>query len=80
MTWSGICPELDPPQQGSRTLVAAAEAGPESHGKYMHDGKVDDGALSAFVKSDDGKKAAVKVWDELSEILERIQPGVTKDL
>lgn len=65
---------------GSRTLVAAGEAGPESHGKYMHDAKVDDGALSAFVKSEDGKKASEKVWSELSEILERIQPGVTKNL
>ena len=31
---------------GSRTLVASAEAGSESHGKYMHDGKVNDGELS----------------------------------
>jgi len=65
---------------GSRTLVASGTAGPESHGKYMHDGKVDDGALSTFVKSADGQKAAEKVWGELSEILERIQPGVTKNL
>lgn len=65
---------------GSRTLIAAAEAGPESHGKYMHDAKVDDGALSAFVRSDDGSKAAEKVWNELGEILEGIHPGITKNL
>ncbi|KAJ9656178.1 hypothetical protein H2198_005140 [Neophaeococcomyces mojaviensis] len=65
---------------GSRTLLAAAEAGPESHGKYMHDGLVDDGSLSALVKSEDGKKAAAKVWKELSEILETIEPGVTGNL
>lgn len=65
---------------GSRTLVASAEVGSESHGKYMHDGKVDDGALSPFVRSEDGTKAAEKVWGELSEILEKIQPGITKNL
>jgi len=65
---------------GSRTLVASAEAGPESHGKYMHDGKVDDGELSPFVKSNDGEVAGEKVWEELSEILEGIQPGVTKNI
>ena len=63
---------------GSRTLVAAAAAGPESHGKYMTDGKVEDECLSAFVRSGDGTKAGEKVWRELREILEEIQPGVTK--
>jgi hypothetical protein len=41
---------------GSRTLVAAAVARSESHGKYMTDAKGNDGALSEFVKSGDGKK------------------------
>lgn len=65
---------------GSRTLVAAAVAGPESHGKYMTDAKIDDDALSDFVKSADGKEASKKVWEELREILELIQPGVTSNL
>lgn len=65
---------------GSRTLVAAAEAGLESHGKYMTDANVDDAALSQFVKSLEGKQAAEKVWRELEEILEAIQPGVTRNL
>ncbi|KIW57094.1 hypothetical protein PV05_05693 [Exophiala xenobiotica] len=64
---------------GSRTLVAAAAAGPESHGKYMTDAKVDDSHLSPFVRSDDGKAAAEKVWTELSEILENVRPGITKN-
>jgi NAD(P)-dependent dehydrogenase (short-subunit alcohol dehydrogenase family) len=62
---------------GSRTLVAAAAAGPESHGAYMRDGKANNAALSSFVQSEDGAKAQKKVWEELSEILENIQPGVT---
>ena len=65
---------------GSRTLVAPAMAGPETNGIYFHDGKADDTALSAFVRSEDGKAAQGKVWKELSAILEKIQPGVTNQL
>ncbi|KAL6240529.1 hypothetical protein RBB50_012548 [Rhinocladiella similis] len=65
---------------GSRTLVAAAAAGPKSHGKYMTDAKVNDGALSSFVRSEDGKKATEKVWKELVEILEKAEPGVCRNL
>jgi NAD(P)-dependent dehydrogenase (short-subunit alcohol dehydrogenase family) len=65
---------------GSRTLVAGAAAGPESHGKYMHDGKVDESALSPFVRSKDGEVASQKVWQALSDILEKISPGVTKNI
>ncbi|KAK9452819.1 short chain dehydrogenase sol3 [Dipodascopsis uninucleata] len=65
---------------GSRTLVAAAVAGKESHGRYMHNGLIDDGALSDFVKSEEGKKAAEKLWTELREILETIAPGASLNL
>ncbi|KIW67798.1 hypothetical protein PV04_07025 [Phialophora macrospora] len=65
---------------GSRTLVAAAAAGPDSHGKYMTNGKVNDGALSRFVKSKDGEVASEKVWHALSDILEMISPGVTGNI
>jgi NAD(P)-dependent dehydrogenase (short-subunit alcohol dehydrogenase family) len=65
---------------GSRTLVAGAAAGDESHGAYMTDGKVDNGALSDFVRSEEGKRVQEKVWGELREILERIEPGVTSNL
>lgn len=65
---------------GSRSLVAAALAGPQSHGHYINDGQVDDESLSAFVKSEDGKEASEKVWSELTGILESIQPGVTRNL
>jgi NAD(P)-dependent dehydrogenase (short-subunit alcohol dehydrogenase family) len=65
---------------GSRTLVAAALAGSESHSKYMNDAQINDDDLSDFVKSADGKEASKKVWKELSVILESIQPGVTSNL
>ncbi|EXJ83369.1 hypothetical protein A1O1_06990 [Capronia coronata CBS 617.96] len=62
---------------GSRILVAAAVAGPESHGKYISNGIVLEEDLSPFVKSEDGKAASEKIWKELTAILEEIQPGVT---
>lgn len=62
---------------GSRTLVAAAAAGPETHGAYMTNGREGNAALSPFVKSEEGKQAQEKIWNELREILEGIQPGVT---
>ena len=65
---------------GSRTLMAGAAAGPESHGKYMTDGLIDDGALSEFVRSAEGAETGKRVWGELKPILESIQPGVTGDL
>ncbi|PGH04905.1 hypothetical protein GX51_03201 [Blastomyces parvus] len=65
---------------GSRTLVAGAAAGDESHGKYMVDGMVSDRHLSDFVKSEEGKIAEKKVWEELKVILEEIVPGVTGKL
>ena len=63
---------------GSRTLVAAASAGPESYGQYMSNCNV---ALpSQFVRSEEGKKTQDRVYKELMEILEKIQPGVTKNV
>jgi NAD(P)-dependent dehydrogenase (short-subunit alcohol dehydrogenase family) len=62
---------------GSRTLVHAAHAGTESHGQYLSDCKVSD--PSKFVMSQEGKKAQGRVWKELSEKLETIQPGILKN-
>jgi hypothetical protein len=33
-------------------------------------------AVSPFVRSDDGAKAQKKLWKELAEMLEAVQPGV----
>jgi NAD(P)-dependent dehydrogenase (short-subunit alcohol dehydrogenase family) len=59
---------------GSRTLVDAACKGPESHGKYLSDCEIEDPA--PFVMSEEGKKTQKRVWKELSEKLEHIQPGI----
>ena len=63
---------------GSRTLVAGAEAGPESHGHYMSDSQVKE--PSPFVMSEEGKKTQERVYTELMAILEQIQPGISKSI
>lgn len=65
---------------GSRNLVAAVVAGSESHGKYMSDARLADDEVSPFVKSTDGKEAGEKAWEQLSRLLESIQPRVTSNL
>ncbi|KAK2754524.1 hypothetical protein FQN54_006925 [Arachnomyces sp. PD_36] len=67
-------------EQGSRTLVSAAASGAESHGKYFHNGVIDDDALSPFVRSTEGKDAQKKVWKEITQKLEGIQPGILQNL
>jgi retinol dehydrogenase 12 len=63
---------------GSRTIVAAAEAGPEAHGKYMSESLVTE--PSEFVRSKEGARVQKKVWAELTAKLETIMPGVTLNL
>ena len=65
---------------GSRTLVAGAAGGAESHGAYMTDGKVANDALSPFVQSSEGEKTQRRLWGELEVILEEVQPGVMRNV
>lgn len=66
-------------EAGSRTLVYAGLAGPESHGQYMTDGHVTE-EIAPWIKTDEGKAMQEKLWKELSAKLEKIEPGVTKCL
>lgn len=63
---------------GSRTLVAGASGGEETAGKYMADSMVSHD--SPFVLSEEGRRVGEKVWRELTEKLERIQPGISKNV
>ena len=65
-------------QMGSRTLVAAAAAGEESHGKYMADCEVKE--PSKWVRSQKGNEAQERFYKELLRTLEEIEPGVTKNI
>jgi retinol dehydrogenase-12 len=61
-------------EEGGRTLVWAAYGGEETHGKYLDDCVV--GKVSPFVVSEDGMNTQKKLWAELGEKLERIEPGI----
>ncbi|KAK4955618.1 hypothetical protein LTR10_006557 [Elasticomyces elasticus] len=63
---------------GARTLVISATAGPETHGKYFADGKVT--RCANLVEGPEGPDVQRRVWAELAEKLEQIEPGVTKVL
>lgn len=65
-------------EQGSRTYISAAAAGWESHGVYLEDCKLS--TPHAFVDSEEGGKLQKKVYGELIEILERIEPGISDNI
>jgi len=65
-------------EAGSRTLVSAISAGQESNGCYMEDCLV--GSASPYVLSDEGQKMQKKIWRELSESLEKIEPEIMKNV
>ena len=62
-------------EMGSRTLVHACVAGKESHGRYLSNCQVAE--ESEFVRSDEGKKAAERIWNQLNAKLEKVVPDVT---
>ncbi|KXT06481.1 hypothetical protein AC578_6033 [Pseudocercospora eumusae] len=63
---------------GSRTLVDAGLRGQESHGKYLSNCQVSN--CSVLVEGPEGPEIQKRVWGELREKLETIEPGVTKVL
>ncbi|PIB00868.1 Retinol dehydrogenase 13 [Cercospora beticola] len=63
---------------GSRTIVAAAAAGPESHGKYMSESMITE--PGEMVRSREGTILQRKFWAELCARLESIKPGITAKL
>ncbi|TPX75202.1 hypothetical protein CcCBS67573_g03519 [Chytriomyces confervae] len=65
-------------EAGSRTLVHALSAGTESHGQYLSDCKVEPPAV--FVTSAEGVQVQQRLWDELTEILENVRPGILKNI
>lgn len=65
-------------EMGSRTLMAGAAAGRESHGKYMDSCEVRD--PSRLVVSEEGRVLQKRVYEELLRVLETIEPGVTKNI
>ncbi|KAM0343302.1 hypothetical protein ACHAPU_008754 [Fusarium lateritium] len=63
-------------EMGSRALLAGAFAGDGLHGKIMFNGELHE--LPKSMHGDAGDELSRRVWGELVEILEGIEPGVTK--
>lgn len=63
---------------GSRTLVNAGLSSEETHGKYMSDCHIAE--CSPLVTGPEGPELQRRVWAELSQKLEAIEPGVTGNL
>ncbi|KAF4909527.1 Short chain dehydrogenase atnD [Colletotrichum viniferum] len=66
------------PEEAGRTLVLAAEGGPETHGQYLDDGKV--GRPSKFITSGEGIKVQKQLWKELLGKLDAIAPGIVDSI
>ncbi|CAN8100331.1 unnamed protein product [Discula destructiva] len=65
-------------EAGSRELVHAAAAGPETHGKWLDSHEIRE--PSSFVRSQEGKRLEVRVYEELVDLLESVEPGITKKI
>lgn len=59
---------------GSRTLVHAALAGPETHGKYLANCQIDH--CAPLVEGPEGPGLQRRVWQELSLKLDEIEAGI----
>jgi len=60
---------------GARTLVYGGSVGVESHGQYVPDCKIK--PTVGPTKGKEGTELQRRVWEELKQKLEAIQPGVT---
>lgn len=65
-------------EMASRTLLHAATAGDETHGRYMSSGVVR--IEPGFMLGEEGKQLSDKIYAELMGILEGIEPGVTQNI
>ncbi|SPO07208.1 related to enoyl-CoA hydratase/isomerase [Cephalotrichum gorgonifer] len=68
-------------EEGGRTLVHAAEGGRETDAKYLCDCQpAPPELMSHWVRSKEAMVTQKKVWKELLDKLESIQPGISKNI
>ncbi|KAF4977807.1 hypothetical protein FZEAL_5714 [Fusarium zealandicum] len=65
-------------EMGSRTLLAAAFAKEDLHGKFMADAELHD--FPKIMQGEEGAKLVRRVWDELMGMLEGIESGSTSNI
>lgn len=56
----------------------AAAAGPETHGKWLDTFEIRE--PSVYVRSEEGQKMQQRLYDELIEILDRVEPGIVNNI
>lgn len=78
LMWLGLRLAGRTPEMGSRTLMTAAFAGEETHGNWMANCKPH--IWPKLMKGENGEELTDRFWNELVEVLEGIQPGVTGNL
>ncbi|OTB00689.1 hypothetical protein M426DRAFT_65366 [Hypoxylon sp. CI-4A] len=62
-------------EMGSRTLLHAAVAGADSHGCYVSACEVKEDHVADWVKGEKGRQLGERIWNDIAERLESIQPG-----
>ena len=63
---------------GSRTLLGGACAGEGSHGMYMSD--CQNQIVAPWIETEDGARVQKKVYEQTLAVLERIEPGISKNI
>jgi retinol dehydrogenase-12 len=63
---------------GSRTLVAGACAGSASHGQYMADCANQEPV--GWISTEEGAKLQRRVYEQTMNVLERIEPGISRNV
>lgn len=66
------------PEVGARTLTSALAADESTHGHYLSECQVK--PASVWVRSQEGQETQLRVWRELIDRLNGIQPGVSETL
>ncbi|CAG9981554.1 unnamed protein product [Clonostachys byssicola] len=63
------------PEMGSRTLIAAAVQGKESHGRLSGSCLIQDHRVPDYIKDSEGQVEQKKIWEAIAAELNRVAPG-----
>lgn len=74
LLWLAVALLARDAEMGSRTLMAAALAGDDTHGQCMSDCKL--AAWPAVMRGDAGAALMDRLWHELVAIVDAMEPGI----
>ncbi|PHH81206.1 hypothetical protein CDD80_41 [Ophiocordyceps camponoti-rufipedis] len=66
------------PEMGSRTLMSAAFAGHDTHGRYMTNCRMH--SWPSLIDGAEGERLCQRFWRELVQVLDDIDPDVSKNI